>query len=71
MLVAWWFAWGCAPAGPPEGALVAPPTERPVRLVETAAGPVLEVASDRYHHPDGGELLLQGAVHVATLRSTA
>lgn len=36
-----------------------------MRLVEGVAGPVIEVASDRFIHPDGGEVFLMGAVHIA------
>jgi hypothetical protein len=43
-----------------EGAL-----ESGVRLRDTAAGLVLEVASDAYRAPDGRELLVVGAVHLA------
>ncbi len=41
------------------------PTERGIRLVDQAAGPVLQVASDRYDHADGGEVWVRGTVHVA------
>lgn len=52
----------CRPAPPPpEPVPIAPAT----RWVEGPAGIVLEVASDRYDHPDGRRVEILGAVHVA------
>ena len=46
---------------PPEPVAVPPAT----RWVESAAGIVLEVATDHYEHPDGREVTVMGSVHVA------
>ena len=63
MLWLWVFA-GCAPVPASEPEIAVPPADA-VRLTRTPAGVVLEVASDRYPSPSGGELWLVGAIQVA------
>jgi len=66
MIGLWWLmACGTPTETPAEPPIVPGPVERAVRFVEGPAGPVLEVAADRYVHRDGGEVLLLGTVHVA------
>ncbi len=60
------LACGTASVDAPAVPTPRPPPRGPaVRLADGPVGPVLEVAGDRYRHPDGGELLVQGTVHVA------